>query len=78
MEPGNLANIVIFDEDYLASSKEELDQLTSVLTLVSGKAVFEDSDLRNNTMHFNTDNTPLCQDSCRVHVLRKMETGGGK
>jgi predicted amidohydrolase YtcJ len=54
IEPGKLADIVILNGDYMEGPKEELDQLTSIMTLVSGKAVFEDPALRGNTFRFDT------------------------
>jgi len=34
---------------------EELDQLTSVLTMIGGKVSYEHEELRGNTFRFNTD-----------------------
>ena len=55
IEPGKIADIVILNGDYLAGPVEELDELTSVMTLISGKVAFEASELRGNTFRFNTD-----------------------
>lgn len=55
IEPGKFADIVILSGDYMDTPNEELDQLTSILTLISGKAAFEAPELRGNTFRFNTD-----------------------
>ena len=54
IEPGKLADIVILNGDYMAVPVEELDQLTSVLTMISGKISYEAPELRGNTFRFNT------------------------
>lgn len=55
IEPGKLADIVILSGDYMATPVEELDQLTSIMTLIGGKVAFESAELRGNTFRFNTD-----------------------
>lgn len=55
IEPGKLADIVILNGDYMAGPDEDLDKLTSVLTLIGGEVAFESSELRGNTLRFNTD-----------------------
>jgi predicted amidohydrolase YtcJ len=55
IEKGKLADIVILNGDYMAGPKEELDQLTSAMTLIGGQIVFESPELRGNTFRFNTD-----------------------
>ncbi len=55
IEPGKFADIVILNGNYMDTSNEELDQLTSILTLISGKAAYEAPELRGNTFRFNTD-----------------------
>ena len=52
IEPGKLADIVILNGDYMVGPKEDLNQLTSIMTMVAGKILFEDSALRNNTFPF--------------------------
>lgn len=54
IEAGKLADIVILNGDYLAGPDEDLDQLTSVFTLIGGEVVFESEELRGNTFRFNT------------------------
>lgn len=55
IEEGKLADIVILNGDYMAGPKENLDQLTSILTIIDGKVAFEAPELRGNTLRFNTD-----------------------
>ena len=55
IEPGKLADIVILNGDYMAGPDEDLDKLTSILTLIGGEVVYESSELRGNTLRFNTD-----------------------
>ncbi len=55
IEPGKFADIVILSGDYMTTPVEELDQLTSVMTLIGGKVAHEMPDLRGNTLHFSTD-----------------------
>ena len=55
IEPGKFADIVILNGDYMALPVEELDQLTSVLTMIGGKVSYEAPELRGNTFRFNTD-----------------------
>ena len=55
IEPGKLADIVILNGDYMAGPQEELDKLTSILTLIGGQVAYEAPDLRGNTLRFNTD-----------------------
>jgi predicted amidohydrolase YtcJ len=55
IEPGKFADIVILSGDYMTTPVEELDKLTSVMTMISGKVSFEDPQLRGNTFRFNTD-----------------------
>jgi predicted amidohydrolase YtcJ len=55
IEPGKLADIVILNGDYMAGPVEDLDKLTSIMTLVSGKVEYEAPELRGNTLRFNTD-----------------------
>ncbi len=54
IEPGKLADIVILNGDYMAGPNEELDKLTSAMTLIGGKVAFEAPELRGNTFRFNT------------------------
>ena len=55
IEVGKLADIVILNGDYMAGPVEELDKLTSVMTLIGGEVAFESAELRGNTLRFNTD-----------------------
>ncbi len=55
IEPGKWADIIILNGDYMAVDVEELDTLYPVLSMVDGKVVFEDRDLRGNTLKFNID-----------------------
>jgi predicted amidohydrolase YtcJ len=55
IEPGKLADIVILNGDYMAAPVEDLDELTSIMTLISGKVEYEAPELRGNTFRFNTD-----------------------
>ncbi len=55
IEVGKLADIVILDGDYMAGPVEDLDKLTSVLTLIGGQVAYESEELRGNTLRFNTD-----------------------
>jgi predicted amidohydrolase YtcJ len=55
IEPGKLADIVILNGDYQAGTVEDLDKLTSIMTLIGGKVAYESSELRGNTFRFNTD-----------------------
>lgn len=55
IETGKLADIVILNGDYMAGSDEDLDKLTSIMTLIGGKVAFESEELRGNTLRFETD-----------------------
>jgi len=55
IEVGKLADIVILNGDYMAGPKENLDQLTSIMTIIDGNVAFEAPELRGNTLRFNTD-----------------------
>jgi predicted amidohydrolase YtcJ len=55
IEVGKFADIVILNGDYMTTPVEELDQLTSILTMIGGKVSSEASELRGNTFRFNTD-----------------------
>lgn len=55
IEVGKLADIVILNGDYMAGPDEDLDQLTSILTLIGGEVAYESGELRGNTLRFNTD-----------------------
>lgn len=54
IEAGKLADIVILNGDYMAGPDEELDRLTSILTMIDGKVAFEAPELRGNTLRFDT------------------------
>jgi len=49
IEAGKLADIVILNGDYMAVPVEELDKLTSIMTIIGGKISYEAPDLRGNT-----------------------------
>ncbi|MGK0297060.1 MAG: putative amidohydrolase YtcJ [Gammaproteobacteria bacterium] len=55
IEVGKFADIVILNGNYMTTPVEELDQLTSILTMIGGKVSSEASELRGNTFRFNTD-----------------------
>ena len=55
IEPGKWADIIILNGDYMEVAVEELDTLYPLMTLVGGKVVFEDTELRGNKLKFNTD-----------------------
>ncbi len=55
IEKGKLADIVILNGNYLETAVEDLDTLTSVMTLVGGKISYEDPALRGNTLRFNVE-----------------------
>ncbi len=55
IEVGKLADIVILNGDYMAGPDEDLDELTSMLTLIGGEVAYEAPALRGNTLRFNTD-----------------------
>jgi predicted amidohydrolase YtcJ len=55
LEVGKLADIVILNGDYMSVPVNDLDQLTSIFTMVGGKVNYEDPLLRGNTLKFNSD-----------------------
>jgi len=55
IETGKLADIVILNGDYMAGPVENLDKLTSILTMIGGQVAHETSELRGNTLNFSTD-----------------------
>ncbi len=55
IEPGKWADLSILNGDYMAVEVEDLDSLYPVMTMVNGKVVFEDRQLRGNVLRFNTD-----------------------
>jgi predicted amidohydrolase YtcJ len=55
IETGKLADIVILNGDYMAGPDEDLDKLTSMLTLIGGEVAYEADEMRGNTLRFNTD-----------------------
>jgi hypothetical protein len=54
IEAGKLADIVILNGDYMAGVDEDLDKLTSIMTLIGGEVAYESGELRGNTLRFNT------------------------
>ncbi len=57
IEPGKWADIIILNGDYMAVEVEDLDTLKPVMTMVGGKVLFEDTELRGNRLRMNTDPT---------------------
>ena len=55
LEPGKYADLAIINGDYMAVPVEELDQLTSILTMIDGKVSYESPELRGNSLSFDTD-----------------------
>ena len=55
IEPGKLADVVILNGNYMAVDVEDLNTLTSILTMVSGKIAYEAPQLRGNTLRFDID-----------------------
>ena len=55
IEPGKWADIIILNGDYMDVEVEELDTLWPIMTMVDGKIIFEDTQLRGNLLKFNTD-----------------------
>ncbi len=55
IEAGKLADLAILNGDYMAVEVEKLDTLYPVMTMIGGKVVFEDKELRGNRLRFNTD-----------------------
>jgi hypothetical protein len=55
IEAGKWADILILNGDYMAGEVEDLDELRPIMTMIGGKVVFEDTDLRDNQLRFNTD-----------------------
>jgi predicted amidohydrolase YtcJ len=55
IEAGKWADITILNGDYMAGSVEDLDKLTSIMTMVGGRIEYEAPQLRGNTFRFNTD-----------------------
>ncbi|NNE38562.1 MAG: amidohydrolase family protein, partial [Gammaproteobacteria bacterium] len=55
IEVGKLADLSILNGDYMAVDVEDLDTLHPLMTMIDGKVLFEDRQLRGNTLRFNTD-----------------------
>jgi predicted amidohydrolase YtcJ len=55
IEPGKWADLIILNGDYMDVEIADLDTLYPVMTMVGGQVVFEDRQLRGNTLRFNTD-----------------------
>ena len=53
LEKGKLADIVILNGDFMTVPVKEMDQLTSVMTMIGGKINYEAPELRGNTFRFN-------------------------
>jgi predicted amidohydrolase YtcJ len=50
LEPGKWADLLVLNRDYLTVPEREIGTVTPVLTLVGGKVVYENQDLRGKTM----------------------------
>ena len=55
IEPGKWADFVILNGDYMDVALEDLDTLYPIMTMVDGKVVYENKELRGNLLRFNTD-----------------------
>ncbi|MGK0298225.1 MAG: putative amidohydrolase YtcJ [Gammaproteobacteria bacterium] len=55
IEPGKYADIVVLDNDVIDAPLEELPFIKPIMTMVQGKIVFEDPQLRGNTIGFNIE-----------------------
>jgi predicted amidohydrolase YtcJ len=55
IEPGKWADIIILNGDYMDVSVEDLETLYPIMTMVDGKVVYENKELRGNLLKFNTD-----------------------
>jgi len=55
IEPGKWADIIVLNGDYMDVEVEDLDTLRPIMTMVGGRIVFEDIELRGNKLKFNTD-----------------------
>ncbi len=55
IEPGKYADITVLDNDVIDAPLEELPYIKPIMTMVQGKIVFEDPQLRGNTLRFNTE-----------------------
>jgi predicted amidohydrolase YtcJ len=55
IEPGKFADLTVLDNDVLDAPLEELPYIKPIMTMVQGKIVFEDPQLRGNTLRFNTE-----------------------
>jgi len=53
IETGKLADIVILNGDFMKVSVEDMDKLTSIMTMIGGKINYEAPELRGNTLQFN-------------------------
>jgi hypothetical protein len=54
LEPGKYADLAILSGDYMTAAVEDLDKLTSMLTMIDGKVSYEAPGLRGNTLSFDT------------------------
>lgn len=55
IEAGKYADIVVLDNDVIDAPLEELPYIKPIMTMVQGKIVFEDAQLRGNTIGFNIE-----------------------
>jgi len=55
IEPGNLADLTVLDKHLMDVPLEEVPTIKPIMTMVQGKIVFEDPQLRGNTLRFNTE-----------------------
>ena len=54
IEPGNLADLTVLDKHLMDVPLEEMPTIKPIMTMVQGKIVFEDPQIRGNTLRFNT------------------------
>ncbi len=55
IEPGNYADLTVLDKHLLDVPLAELPTIKPIMTMVQGRIVFEDPQLRGNTLRFNTE-----------------------
>jgi predicted amidohydrolase YtcJ len=48
LEPGKFADLVVLDRDYMAIPDEEFSEINALLTMVSGKIVYEHESTRTS------------------------------
>ncbi len=53
IEPGNYADLAVLDKHLMDVPLEELPTIKPIMTMVQGRIVYEDPQLRGNTLQFN-------------------------